>query len=237
MSNTTTSWILELVDHITKPIKDVMKSVSNMDTGLHDVTKSVRFTEKETKTALNNAKQYYNDLEKSINDVEKELKDLERQKKSDSWNEQMEASAAFDKAKERLTRLREALKGAEADVEDLSSQVDQFNAKSEKWTDLAIGINQGLELIQKATDALDFSVDVANLTTEVQRMTDLTGDALYDFVKRSRNIAAVYDENASDIARAANAMTKQNGKSFEENLALIEQGYKRGANANGDFLD
>ena len=237
MSNTTTSWILEFVDQITKPIKDVMKSVSKMDMGLNEVTKTVRFSEKETKEALTNAKSHYKDLEKSINEVEKELKELERVKKSGDWAEQMEASKAFDKAKQRLDNLREALQGAETDVRDLTDEVDQFNKKSQKWTDMATGINQGLELIQKATDGLDFSVDVANLTTEVQRMTDLTGDALDDFVKRSRNIAAVYDEDAQEIARAANAMTKQNGKSFDENLALIEDGYKKGANANGDFLD
>lgn len=237
MGNTTTSWILEFVDHITKPVKEVIKSVRNVDTGLNDVTKSVRFTEQETKDALTNAKKYYKDLETSINEVEKEIRALERTKKSTNWKEQMEASKAFDKAKERLESLREAFQGAEADVKDLTKQVDKFNQKSQQWTDLATGINQGVEVIQKATDGLNFSVDVANLTTEVQRMTDLTGDALDDFVKRSRNIAAVYDEDASQIARAANAMTKQNGKTFEENLALIESGYKRGANANGDFLD
>ncbi|HCY81541.1 MAG TPA: hypothetical protein DHV22_08055, partial [Xanthomarina gelatinilytica] len=208
-----------------------------MDTGLNDVTKTVRFTERETKEALTQSKKYYKDLETSINEVEKELKELERVKKSGDWAEQMKASKAFDKAKERLDRLRQALQGADDDVKDLTSQVDKFNQKSEKWTDLATGINQGVELIQKATDGLSFSVDVANLTTQVQRMTDLTGDALDDFVARSRNIAAVYDEDAQQIARAANAMTKQNGGTFEENLALIEEGYKKGANANGDFLD
>lgn len=237
MADTTTSWILELVDHITKPVKDVMKSVRKVDTGLNDVADSVRHTEKETKEALTKAKKYYKDIETSIKEVERELKALERAKKSDNWTEQMKASKAFDRAKERLEELRGALQGAEGDIKGLTREVDKFNQRTQKWTDLATGINQGVELVQKATDGLNFSVDVANLTTEVQRMTDLTGDALDDFVKRSRNIAAVYDEDATEIARAANAMTKQNGKTFEENLALIESGYQRGANANGDFLD
>lgn len=235
--DTTTSWILDFVDQITKPVKDVMKSVTKMTSGLNDVSDTVKLTEKDTRIALTKSKEYYKDLEKSIQDVEKELKDLEKAKKSDSWTEQQKANAAYDQAKVKVEKYRKALQGAEEDVKDLTDQVDKFDEKAAKWTDLATGINQGIELIQKATDSLDFSVDVQNLTVEVQRMTDLTGDALDEFVRRSRNIAKVYNEDAQDIARAANVMTKQNGGSFEENLKLIEEGYKKGANANGDFID
>lgn len=238
MSNTTTSWILELVDHITKPVKEVMRSVSNFDTGINDVTRSIRFNERETKEALTKSKQHYKDLQNHISKVEKEVDQLEKAaKKAAPGRQQAKANAQYQKGVNRLRELRGALQGAEDDIRSLSKRAEHFNTKTEKWTDLATGINQGVEVIQKATDGLNFSVDVANLTTEVQRMTELTGDALDDFVKRSRNIAAVYDQDAQEIARAANAMTKQNGKSFEENLALIEQGYKKGANANGDFLD
>jgi hypothetical protein len=233
----TTSWILDFVDQITKPVKEVMKSVGKMTNGFEDISDAVKLSEKDTRIALNKSKEYYKDLEKSIKDVEKEIKDLEKAKKSGSWNEQQNAILAYDKATTKLESYRKALQGAEADVKDLTDEVEKFDQKAQKWTDLATGINQGIELIQKATDSLDFNVDVQNLTTEVQRMTDLTGDSLDEFVRRSRNIAAVYNEDAEDIARAANAMTKQNGGSFEENLKLIEEGYKKGANANGDFID
>lgn len=237
MSDQKTSWILELVDQITKPAKSIGKIVKKMTDSIDEIGESVKLSEKDTREALTNSKKHYKELETQIKEVEKELKELERTKKSGDWAEQMEASKAFDKATERLERLRKALKGADEDVKDLTEQVDEFNRKSQKWTEIATGINQGVELIQKATDALDFSVDVARLTTEVQRMTDLTGDALDDFVKRSRGIATVYEEDAQDIARAANAMTKQNGGTYEENLKLIEEGFKRGANSNGDFID
>lgn len=214
--DTTTSWILDFVDQITKPVKDVMKSVNKMTSGLEDVSDAVKLSEKDTRIALTKSKEYYKDLEKSIQDVEKELKDLEKAKKSDSWNEQQKANQAYEQAKVKVEKYRKALQGAEEDVKDLTDQVDKFDEKAAKWTDLATGINQGIELIQKATDSLDFSVDVQNLTVEVQRMTDLTGDALDEFVRRSRNIAKVYNEDAQDIARAANVMTKQNGGSLKK---------------------
>ncbi|SHH75149.1 phage tail tape measure protein [Flavobacterium johnsoniae] len=235
--DTTTSWILDFVDHITKPVKEVMKALGKMTDSLEDVSDTVKLSEKDTKIALQKSKEYYKDLEKSIKEVENELKELEKVKKNGSWAEQQKANAAYDKAKAKVENYRKALQGAEEDIKELQDQVDKFAQQAQKWTDLATGINQGVELIQKATDSLDFNVDVQNLTTEVQRMTDLTGDELDEFVRRSRNIADVYDQDAQDIARAANAMTKQNGGSFEENLKLIEEGYKKGANANGDFID
>lgn len=237
MANQTTSWILELVDHITKPIKAIVNSVSNTTDHVDELTKTIKFSEKEAREALGKSTKHYKELESQIKDVEKELKDLEKVKKYGDWTEQMEASKAFDKATEKVTRLRKALQGADDDVKDLTDQVGKFDKSTEKWTDMATGINQGIELIQKATDGLDFTVDVQKLQTEVARMTDLAGKDLDEFVKKSRRISKVYDEDAIEISRAANAMTKQNGKSFQENLDLIEEGYKKGANANGDFID
>lgn len=235
--DTTTSWILELIDHITKPGKMIDKQVKKMVEGIDAMTDAVHLNERDTKKALENERKNYKELEKSINETEKELKQLERVKKNGSWNEQMKASQAYDKATAKLGRYRAALKGAEQDIQDLTKELDRFNQKSEKWTDIATGINQGIELIQKAADGLDFSVDVQNLTADIQRMTDVTGPALDEMVSKTRRIAKVYDEDAKQIAIAANAMTKQIGGSYEDNLALIEAGYKKGANINGDFLD
>ena len=109
--------------------------------------------------------------------------------------------------------------------------------QGKSWEQVVTGVNQATELIQKSIDGLIFTVDASKLRTEVQRMTDLSGSDLDSFVAKASKIGAVFDEPASEIAKAANVMTKQVGGTFEENLALIEEGYKRGANINGDFLD
>lgn len=237
MSNVKTSWILELVDKVGKPLSNVTNKVGNSTKGIGEMTKAVKLNEKETKEALGNAKDYYKDLQNSIKSTEKELKDLEKTKKSESWDEAMKASKAYDVAKEKLERYRKALQGAEEDVKDLTEQTEKFEKKAKSWTELATGINQGIELMQKAADSLDFAIDVKKVETEIQRFTDASGDQLDAYVKKSRNIAAVYDEDAVEIAKAANVMTKQVGGSFEDNLSLIEQGFQKGANINGDFLD
>lgn len=237
MSDIKTSWILELVDKVGKPIKSIMDKVGSSTKSVDDMTKAVKLNEKETKEALGNAKTYYKDLQNSISATEKELKDLEKTKKSDNWGEAMKAGKSYDEAKTKLERYRKALQGAEDDVKDLTDQTTKFEKQAKSWTDLAIGINQGIELVQKAADSLDFAVDVKKVENEIQRFTDASGNTLDEYVRRSRNIAAVYDQDAVEIAKAANTMTKQVGGSFEENLSLIEQGFQKGGNINGDFLD
>lgn len=234
---TTTSWVLKLVDEMTKPMKNVMNSVKKATSFIDDMGTAVKLSEKDTKTALGNAKKHYSDLEKQVKATEKELKDLDKAQKSSNWSEAMEASKAYDKAKQKVERLRTALQGADKDVKDLTNQTEKFNQKSESWTNVATGINQATELMQKAVSGLDFTVDVKNFTNEVQRMTDLSGKELDNFVMKSRKIADVYNQDAYEIAQAANAMTKQVGGSYEDNLSLIEQGFKNGANTNKDFLD
>ncbi len=236
-NKTTTSWVLNFIDEITKPLKNAVKSITKSTDYIDDMTDAVKFNERETKQALSKAKKYYGDLERQIKDVEKELKDLDKAKKSDNWNEAMKAAKAYEKAEQKVKRLREALQGAEADVKDLTEQSDKFARSSKKWTDVVTGINQATELMQKGVDGLSFTIDVEKFKTDAQRLTDLTDEALDKFVSKSRKIADVYDQDAMDVARAVNAMTKQVGGSYESNLALIESGLKRGADLNGDFLD
>lgn len=236
MADQTTSWILELVDRVTKPVKSMMATINDMTDSVEDMGDAVRMSEKDTSEALANSKSHYKELEGQIKAVEKEMKELERQKKSGNWNEQMQASKAFEAAEARLVRLRGALQGADEDVRDLTAQVDRFNTASQKWTDLATGINQGVELIQKATDGLDFNVDVSKLTKKVKMMTGLNEDMAATFVKNSRRIADVYDEDAEDIARAVHIMTRNLGGSYEDNFAIMEEGFKKGANLGGNLV-
>lgn len=237
MSTKKTSWILDFIDQVSKPVANMVKNVGKGTDAVDEMSKSVKLNEKDTKIAVEKASGYYKDLEKSIKDTEKELKELEKAKKAGDWTEQMEAAKAFEKAQQKLERLRKDLQGAEDDLKDLNVQAENFAKQSKSWTDLATGLNQADELIDKTAQSLDFTVQFHNLKTEIQRMTDLSGSALEEFTTKSKEIGDVYDQNSNQVARAANSMTEQIGGTYMENLKLIEDGIKRGADINGDFLD
>lgn len=238
MSNFITKWILEFGDKVTAPIKNMMKSINDATGSVNDLNERIKYTEKEAQEALINTKSHFNDLKSKIKENEAELKKLEKAyEEAAPGRNKAEALAALEAQKKKVEELNAELVETEEDLKDINEQLDAFKSKDQNWNAMITGANQFAEIIGRVSESLSFSVEIQNLTTEVQRMTDLTGEALDSFVAKSLEIGEVYRQDASEIAIAANSMTKQIGGSYEENIALIEEGFRRGANINGDFLD
>lgn len=116
-------------------------------------------------------------------------------------------------------------------LEDLPPKKHQEN-----WSEMVLGMNQTLEVIDKLSSSLEFTSEIKKLETNIMRYTNLTGSALDNAVSKSYTLADVFDVNSEEVIRAANAMTDQIGGTFEENLNLIQKGFEKGANLNGDML-
>lgn len=233
---TTTSWVLELVDRISRPIRNVTRVAENVTEATEAMTAATRVSEQaNTRAARSHAK-----LTQNIALEEQRLERYSAQLREagDALDPLQRGRINFQtgQAETRLRRYREQLIELEHELEEIEHGPDPSQV-TRNWSDIALGVNQSLELIQKATDALDFTKEVSDLTTHIQLLTDTTGDQLDGMVSQTRRLAKAFDEDAKDIASAANVMTKQIGGTYEENLKLIESGYKKGANLNGDFLD
>lgn len=76
---------------------------------------------------------------------------------------------------------------------------------------------------------------------EAKKLTeDLTGTtgALSDQIRiRAQALSDSFGDDFKEVLTTANTLSKQLGITFEQAFDKIEQGYIRGANANGDFLD
>ncbi len=105
------------------------------------------------------------------------------------------------------------------------------------WGAAVVVANQTAELVEKALGTFDFAVGIEATRTQIQRLTGESGDRLDELTAKAHRLGRVYKEDPAEIAKAANVMTQQIGGSFDENFALIEAGYQKGANLNGDFLD
>src|SRR5690606_29689843 len=156
-------------------MKNISSATSTMD-GLGD---SAFSTEKDIKEAIANSKKYFNELKSKVKENEKELRLLE-----DAFNDaapgqsKVAAHKAFDQQRKKVEQLREALKGAEVDIKDLTGQLDQFAQRKDSWENFSTGLNQSIELVQKGIASLNFAAEIKELETNVQRMTGLTGSAL-----------------------------------------------------------
>ena len=98
-----------------------------------------------------------------------------------------------------------------------------FNAFS-GISDLFAGINQQLE-------------ETSKLQREISNLTGQTGTALQQGSQQAQAIAATYEQSASEIAVAANTVANEFGISFTDALDIVEAGFRKGADAQGEFLD
>lgn len=238
MSNTSTKWIIELIDKITAPARKVSESVDDITNAVEEVTEAVHFNEKETKEALVNSKKYYDELADKVKEAEKEVAALGREAKKAAPGEAGEkVKQEFEQAKQKVERLRDALQGAEEDIEHLTERSKEFARTQENWANFSTGINQTIEMVDRLSGALDFSTDIVTLRKDIQRLTDASGKDLDDLTSKAFKYGKIFQEEPYKIAQAVNAMTQMNGGSYEENFALIEKGFEKGANANHDMLD
>lgn len=95
-------------------------------------------------------------------------------------------------------------------------------------------MNSISEMADNINGKLDFTKDISNTKTMLGQMGVENIDAM---AAKVHNLGKVWEENDAEIAKSTNAMTKQLGGSFESNLAILQAGYEKGANLNGDMLD
>src|SRR5690606_5824991 len=133
-------------------------------------------------------------------------------------------------------RYKQQLIEVQNELEEIEKAPDQEKMKA-NWGAAVVVANQTVELVNKAIDGLRFTTEIEDLRVNIERFSGASGDALDDLTAKAYKLGAVFKENPDEIAKAANAMTKQIGGTYEENFALIEAGFEKGANLNGDFID
>ena len=103
------------------------------------------------------------------------------------------------------------------------------------------GIGIALTAFQAISEIVGSLIEAARATKElsaqVTNFTQITGDELEAVVATSQAIAITYGKNVDDIVVAANSASKALGISFAQALNVVEIGFRKGADAQGQFLD
>lgn len=237
MASISTEWILELTEKVTGPIKNMVQKVQGASDAVSELGVNWGLTEKKTKEALKREETALKEIRKELSEKQKTLKDLEKAwKKAAPGRQWGKVKKAVEDQQKEIDGLNGILKETRVNATGLKEDLESFNRSKKSLFEVATSVNQISEIITKVTKSLDFAVDIKNLRQEFQRLTDLTGKDLDKFLSKSQEIADVYREDAKAVGQAANTLTQQMGGSFESNLDLLEEGLKRGANLNGDYL-
>lgn len=209
-------------------------------------------------TAVDDVSGSYDKLSKTLNEQRKRYKDLAAAGK--------ESSAEAIKLRGDINELDQQLKKIDANVGQfqrnvggytqaleqffprISSSIGQVTSGFQAAQGAAGGFNKALgvlfvavsifqqisELFQQATiNAKEFE----KAQRDIANVSGLVGTSLDEVTAKVRAINKVYGEENKDVINAANTLVKEFGISYVEATDLIEAGLRKGANAQGDFLD
>lgn len=180
---------------------------------------------------------------KTVNDFDASLAKLKREaKKIDITNPE-----GLKQAQEYRKRIQDITEQAKAAKE----QLGLMKPPQTEFQKFFGAIKEGFSALTKATFILaliqqlyEFAAAfvevigaVDKLRGSISQLTGLTGDALNEATAGVKALGTVYKKESDDIIQATNALAKTYNLTFNDALALVEDGFKNGADANGEFLD
>lgn len=96
---------------------------------------------------------------------------------------------------------------------------------------VAVGIGLGVK------EMFEYNASIKENIKLVEDLTNTSGQISDDIRLRGQALAETFGGDFKEVIQTANVLAKQLGISYEQAFDKIQDGYVRGANANGDFLD
>ena len=232
---------------------------------VNDVTREQVKLRKEEIAGIDKAEGAYRKLSKELNDQRKRYKDLAAAQQ-DNTQEAKDLLVSIGKLDRELKGIDATVGQFQRNVggytEALSNFFPKLSGTLGQVTGAIGGIKNGFASLGQASGALNIGlggigialtafsaiseivgglIEAAKATKElsaqVTNFTQITGDELEVVVAKSQAIAVTYGKNVDEIVVAANSASKALGISFSQALNVVEIGFRKGADAQGQFLD
>jgi len=231
---------------------------------VNDVTREQVKLRKEEIAGIDKSEGAYRRLSKELNDQRKRYKDLAAAQQ-DNTQEARDLLVSIGALDKRLKGIDATVGQFQRNVggytEALSNFFPKLGGSLGQVTGAIGGLSMGITQLGKTTGAANISLgaigialtafsaiseifatinqtveETRKLSAQVQNFTQATGSTLQDFVSQSKAIATTYSKDVNEIIVAANTASKELGVSFPEALNAIELGFRKGADAQGEFL-
>jgi len=162
-----------------------------------------------------------------------------------------DVSKTVDKNSDEYKQLRQEIKQTTDEVRKYNSEIIKSSAKdaisSKVGFDLGgmDGIAGKLAIGGAAVGAAvaagkalyDASVETNKIQQKVLNLFDLQGEALDNVTVKVKTLSEVYEKDYDEVIKAANTVSKEFGISASDALIHIEEGFAKGSDASGEFLD
>lgn len=242
-------------------IKRLEKELIALKGSQQDVNSQIREEIKLRRIELNavdDASGSYEKLSRTLNEQRKRYKDLAAAGRQYT-NEAIELRTEITTLDQRLKQIDASVGQFQRNVGGYTEALAQFFPRV---TQSIGGLTDGFKVATGASGAFNKSLGVILLAVTVfnevsaalvaaaegakeftetskrlQQVSGETGETLQDNTGTVIALSRTYQQESREIINAANAVAKEFGISFDESLTLIEAGFRKGANAQGDFLD
>jgi phage-related minor tail protein len=155
--------------------------------------------------------------------------------------EEGKSTKATIKLRNEITKLDSKLKAVDKSVGQSQRKVGQYgDALKGVGTQLlgAAGITVGLSaVVQGMTAVAQRAGTLIDATKKIEQTFNETGGAAKKLAANVVALANNFDEDYNEILKAANTVSKELGISATEALENIEEGFLKGSNNTGEFLE
>jgi len=231
---------------VTKVTREQIKTRNEEITGIDKANGAYRKLSKE----LNDQRNRYKDLAAAEQDTSQEAKDLlvsinaldKKLKGIDATVGQFQRNVGG--YTEALSNFFPKLGGQLGNVTGLVGDLSSGFAQLGQTTGIA---NIGLGTVGLALSAFQgISNILADIKASVKEVTDLkiafenfgfAGEQLDNVAAKAQSLGEVFEENSAQVAVAANTISREFGIPIEKAFDIIQAGFLKGADAQGEFLD
>lgn len=216
---------LQLIDHMSKEMKKVEKITTN---------------------SLGKMSKDQKDYTKQIFESKQEVLKLQKESLKASKDRQKQIKEEIRLIKQRESVQRQGLSAANKAARSTSkgtSVTGKSGGISGALGSLGIGAGVaapaaiGAVYLKGAEKFKDTLFDIVDLQQQWAQVTDDTVLGFQELSAKTQTIAKVFNQDSKDIIKGTTTLSKEFGISARDSLKLVEEGFKKGANANGEFLE
>ena len=232
---------------------------------VNDITKEQIKLRKEELNATDKSEGAYRRLSKQLNDQRNKYKDLAAAEQ-ESTQEAKDLLISIDALDKKLKGIDATVGQFQRNVGGYTQALGQFFPKLggtvgqvtgligdlssgfQSLQGVSAGIPKGLGMIGIAltafqgissifSDLSQAANELKGVSNNISNFVQVTDEQLTSLAVKTKTIADTYGEDVNEISRAANTVSKELNVSFSEALDNIEIGFRKGADANNEFLD
>lgn len=175
----------------------------------------------------------YEKLTRETNQAQRKFKDLAAQFGANS-KQAHKARIEFEKLDDKLRKVNTAAKDGRRDVGRYGTALKGLGQQLLG----AAGVVGGVDLlVQGFQEFVQTSKQVNDLTRKIGSNFGITGNEARGLAANINAIASTFDQDYNEVLIAANTVSKELGISASDATALIEEGFLKGSNNSGEFLD